>query len=109
MTEEKLYIIDGECWKCKGSMKVAVIRADLEKRGSTTVGPEKFSGAEITFATSKGVLIKEHYSASVEKSYLANTCVQCGTFIGSFYLFTDYLDAAEMGDYPFETFDLPIK
>lgn len=102
---EVMYIINGKCWKCAESIKVAIIQADFDKRGATTVGPESFSETELALARSKGVSIAIQYSKTKEESYLANTC-SCGTFIGQHYLFTDYFHSAQMGDYNFERIDL---
>ena len=104
--EEAMYIIDGVCWKCKQQMKVALIRGDFEKRGGSTSGPKTFTSEEIEIASSKGVFMNEQYSGSINDSYLANTCNSCGSFVGEFFLFTDYLHPAEMGDYKYERIEL---
>jgi hypothetical protein len=101
----KMTIINGDCWKCKKSMKVAVVEGGIV-RGGNCVGPEKFSNQEIEFATSKGVIIKKHYSKTVKEEYLANTCLNCGNFAGEFYLFTEYLAPASYGELTSESFNV---
>jgi hypothetical protein len=100
-TAEEMWIIDGKCWKCKGDVKVATIRSNSLKRGGTTTGPEAFTTEEIALAKSKGVMISQVHSYTMGESYLANTC-SCGTFIGQFYLFTDYFQLADLGEYKSE-------
>jgi Competence protein CoiA-like family len=101
----KMTIVDGDCWKCKKTMKVAVVEGGLERSGSC-VGPEKFSKKEIEFATSKGVIIREHYSNVVKEKYLANTCSSCGTFAGNFYLYKEYFSPAQTGELDSVTYDV---
>ena len=100
--EEAMYIIKAPCWKCGEEMNVAVIRGDADKRDGSTVGPESFSEEEIEMAENNGTLIKIHYSGTREEKYKANTCPNCGAFVGSFYLFTDYFSPAEMGTYQYK-------
>lgn len=91
-------IVKGPCWKCNSTMKVAIVEAGIE-RGSS-VGPDKFTSKEIDLARSRGVMIKEHYSKTLGKKYLANTCSKCGAFAGEHYLFTDYHAPASYGELP---------
>ena len=45
---DRMYIIDGKCWKCNNILKVALIRTeDVEKRGASTFGPDAFTQKEI--------------------------------------------------------------
>ena len=99
----KIIIIDSSCWKCNKPMKVAIMEDCLE-RGSTCIGPDKFTDIEIESARSKGVIIKEHYSKTIGEKYLANTCSHCGTFIGEFYLI-EHLSLASDGELTSKTFD----
>ncbi len=101
----KMTIVDGECWKCHSTMKVAIIEGGME-HGESTFGPNKFTKQEIEFARSKGVIIKQHYSKTENEKYLANTCAKCGSFAGDFYLFTSYLAPASYGELPSETYDM---
>ena len=96
-------IIDGSCWKCHSTMKVAVVEGGCS--GSSS-GPDEFTPQEIEFAKSKGTIIKVHYSKTANEKYLANTCPKCGTFAGNFYLFTQYLQPASVGELPSETYDI---
>jgi len=98
-------IVDGPCWKCGSTMKVAVVEGGMERGGSSS-GADEFTSQEIEFAKSKGAIIKVHYSKTMHEKYLANTCTKCGTFAGNFYLFTQYLQPASMGELPSETYDM---
>lgn len=104
--EETMYIINANCWKCKTPQRIALVRGDFDKRGGTTAGPDTFSQDEITIALSKGVILKEEYSNTANKSYLANSCSSCGNFAGNFFLFKDYFNPAELGRYTYETISL---
>ena len=102
-----MYIISANCWKCKQPMNVALIRTtDYDKRGATTVGPKFFSEEELHTAVLEGVYIKNQYSNTANESYSANTCQKCGSFIGEHFLFTDYLNPAELGDYTYKRIEL---
>lgn len=103
--KNELVIIDAPCWKCHQNMKIAVLRAGMS-RGGTTVGPKSFTPEEISFAQKMGVIIQPHYSRTVSETYLASTCSSCGTFAGEFKLFVEYYHPAQMGDYPFESYDI---
>lgn len=98
-------IVDGPCWKCHSTMKVAIVEGGMERGGSSS-GADEFTPQEIEFAKSKGAIIKVHYSKTANEKYLANTCPKCGTFAGNFYLFTQYLSPASMGELPSETYDI---
>lgn len=105
LNKTKMTIVDGNCWKCNFKMKVAIVEGGRE-REDILAGPDKFTKQEIEFAKNKGVIIKEQYSKSANERYLANTCGQCGTFIGRCYLFPDYFAPAIDGNLPSETFDI---
>ena len=70
-------IVEAKCWSCGSPMKIALIEL---------YGPERFTDKEIEFASSKGVLIEEKFSGTMQKSYLANTCPKCGSFVGQFHI-----------------------
>lgn len=101
MQKIKLWIVDSECWKCHGEMKVAAIEAGMT-RYATYVGPDQFTENEKAMARSKGVIIAEHYSKTVQEKYLANTCPHCHTFIGNHFLFTEHIAEASYGYLPYE-------
>lgn len=102
MQKKKMLVIDGPCWKCHRTMKIAVI--------STGIGgilkPSKFTDCDTSFAKSKGVLLKTRYSKTVAGKYTANTCGRCGAFAGDFFLFTEYIAPAGYGDLPEREFDM---
>lgn len=97
--EKSMVIIDSSCWKCNGPMKVAVLDC-----GHWYPGPDEFSQEELTFAASKGTLIKNNYSNTASKSYPSNTCPSCSAFTGDHFLFTDHYTEAIYGHYAYERF-----
>lgn len=101
----RMIIVDGFCWKCNSEMKVAAIVGDME-RGGSTAGPDDFSSKEVEFAKSKGAIIKYHYSKTEQRKYLANTCPKCGRFAGNFFLFSQYIQPADVGELSSESFDI---
>lgn len=90
-----LTIVEGPCWKCPNTMKVA-IKSEFFSHS----GPRDFTSEELKIAKENGVLIKKHYSKTMQESYFANTCPHCGAFSGEHYLFTDYLVPAGYGSLP---------
>lgn len=101
-TPKKMYIVIAPCWKCQENFNVALIKPEQ----SQMYGPESFSEEEIKIAAQHDAVIKMQRSGTRQESYYANTCPNCGTFIGQHYLFMDYFCAAEYGDYPYKAFDL---
>ncbi len=102
-------IIEGPCWKCGDTMKIATISSStggLVRGSSNNVRPSDFTDEEITFAKKKGVLLKTQYSKTVNGKYLANSCDKCGAFAGDFYLYSQYIAPASYGTLPSETFDI---
>ena len=102
-------IIDGPCWKCNSTMKIATISTssgDLVRGSSNHLSPSDFTPDEVEFAKSKGVILKTQYSKTVQGSYVANSCAKCGSFAGDFYLFTQYIAPAGYGELPSQTFDI---
>lgn len=107
-TKRLMAIIDGPCWQCGNPMKIAYIVSEplAMIRGHSHLPPSGFSEDEINFANSKGVLLNMQFSATMEKSYCANTCGHCKTFCGDFYLFKQYISPAGFGEIPSETFEI---
>jgi len=99
-----LTIIDGHCWKCGNTMKVSTI--STSSGISNHLKPSDFTLEEITFAKSKGVILKNQYSKTVQERYIANSCAKCGAFVGDHYLFTDYIAPASYGELPSQTYDI---
>lgn len=79
--EGHIYVVDGDCWKCKASMKIA-----LGHGNSGMGGPDEFDAQAISAAKKHGVILRNRYSNVVQERYLANTCKHCGNFCGNFYL-----------------------
>lgn len=104
-----LTVIDGSCWKCGKTMKVATISTSNEGmvRGIfNNLTPSDFTPEEVALAKSKGVILKMHYSKTANERYLANTCPHCGNFAGNRYLFSKYISPAGYGELPSQTFDI---
>ncbi|MGF7081597.1 hypothetical protein [Mucilaginibacter sp. UYCu711] len=98
--EKSLFIIDSECWKCDGSMKIAILSAP-----SYCSGPDTFTDDQLTFARSKGVIIRNNYSKTVGHSYLSNTCPHCEVLTGDHYLW-EHLSEAMYGNLTYERFPM---
>ncbi len=105
MRKIKLLIVGGDCYKCNHPMKVAAVEAGIS-RGSSCAGPEDFTQEELITARNNGVVISEHYSKTRQEKYLANTCPNCNAFVGSHYLFTDYISTANYGGYAYDALDM---
>ena len=98
-----LTIIDGPCWKCGNTMKIATIQ---HGKIGKYLSPIEFTQDEINIANSKGALLKEHYSKTVQNKYIANTCSSCNSFAGEFFLFQDYYSPAGYGELPSTVHDI---
>lgn len=96
-----LTIVDGPCWKCGHTMKVAIVEGGMERGGSAS-GPEDFTEQEIKIARSRGAILKTQYSRTQGRRYIANSCGNCGSFAGDFYLWIQYLRPAQMMELPSE-------
>jgi hypothetical protein len=107
--KKRMTIIEGDCWKCGGPMKIAAISSTnggAIRGSSNNLRPSEFADEEIGFARSKGVVLKTQYSKTVGGKYVANSCSKCGSFIGDHFLFTDYIAPADYGELPSQKFDL---
>jgi hypothetical protein len=98
--KRKVTIVNGLCWKCDQPMKVAVAEDEV----SSCCGPDEFTATELAFVRNKGVFIEAHDSKTAGETYLANTCTHCGSFAGNFYLFSQYVQPADIGNYTYEIF-----
>ena len=90
-------------------MKIAVISVstgELVRGISNHLSPTDFTPEETNFAKSKGVILKTQYSKTVQGSYQANSCTNCGSFAGDFHLFTQYVAPAGYGQLPSQIFDI---
>ena len=96
VNKSTMMIIDGPCYKCGHTMKVAV-----KSEYYSTIGPDEFSSEEIEVARKHGAIIQERYSKTLRERYLVNVCKTCNSFAGDHYLFTDYAAPASYGDLPF--------
>ncbi len=93
----ELNIISANCYRCHKEMKVASIYNSRYEIGH--VYPESFLPSELELARQSGVIIKQSYSKTKHKSYNANVCPHCNAFIGSYFLFEDYIVPSVYGDY----------
>lgn len=96
-------IIDGTCWKCQQPMKIAFTEGKDEM--TSYCGPDEFEEKEIEFSISKGAVIKPHYSKTANETYLSNTCSHCNSFAGNFYLFSQYIQPAYMGEFEYTVYE----
>ncbi len=95
----QMTIVDGFCWKCGAAMKAAIIEDGQDR-------DVEFTNEEIQFAKSKDAIIQLHYSQTVHRKYLANSCTSCDAFVGNHYLDEQFLEPAMRGEYEFETYDI---
>ncbi|MFA7654342.1 MAG: hypothetical protein WCX97_04925 [Candidatus Magasanikbacteria bacterium] len=86
--EEKMImqIVDASCRDCHSQMRLALILL-----AGLYFGPEKFTAQQIKEAQSKGVIIKKQDSKTSKSTYFANTCNNCNSFVGEFFIH-EYLD-----------------
>ncbi|MBD2058115.1 hypothetical protein H6F88_19210 [Oculatella sp. FACHB-28] len=96
--KKSLLIIDGQCWKCSKSMKVAALTGE-----GGYIGNEDLISSEIELANQRGANLVPRYSKTVRERYVANTCRNCASFVGNHYLFTDYI---AMPHYPREEIEV---
>jgi len=88
----QMEITEDQCRDCNAPMKIAI-----GLMGGSFYGPERFTDQEIQFAKSKGVCLENKFSKTVDKTYLANICPKCGSFIGAFFVH-DYLYCGKIYD-----------
>ena len=91
--KKQMYVVTAPCWKCGEDIKVAMIVVSDVKKGSGSIsvsGVEEFSVDETTIAEKHGVVIRQHYSHTMEQSYDASTC-RCNAFVGEHYLLKNIL------------------
>lgn len=81
LVRQFLHIIPISCWRCSAEMKIALV--DIEH---AIVGPSGFSDDEIKIATECGALLKENYSQAKNEAYLSNTCPNCKSMTGDWFL-----------------------
>lgn len=98
MFKKRLLVIDDNCWKCSAPMKVAAI-----DKNEAYLGWGSFTEEDIPLAAKHGCYLKYHYSKTAGERYIANTCSKCSAFIGSHYLFTEYVAVPES---PRKEFDI---
>jgi hypothetical protein len=96
---DEMMIISAECWQCDKAMLVALMGDD---QGNLSCGPEGFSEDDRKLAEAHGVLLKTVSSKTAEETYLANTCKECGAFVGQFYFFAHYYTPALYGHYQYK-------
>ena len=101
-------IIDGSCWNCDSTMKVAAISSSscgMMRGGSNNIKPSDFKEEEIAFANAHGAFIKMVYSKTTKRRYNANCCGQCGSFTGDHFLFREFISPAGFGELPSQTIE----
>ncbi len=98
-----LTIIDGWCYKCKGSMNIATIHRGFN---GYYMRPDEFSPSEVAIANSKGANLKMNYSKTMRERYMSDTCPNCNAFAGSHFVFTEYYSPAGYGEIPSVVHDI---
>ncbi len=93
LSKKYLNIITAECYKCHSPMKAAVLSS---QDGTLLHGPARFSIKQMEQARNEGVILKYQYSKTARSKYLANTCTECGAFLGEFFLGSEYYGHADM-------------
>ena len=95
-----LHVLVAPCWKCRSQMKIALWEADGGEIHEYMGGPSVFGPSglsigltveegegpdddELAIARGHGLVIKRHYTRTMEAPYLANTCQRCGAFVGA--------------------------
>jgi hypothetical protein len=87
--KEELIVCNASCYRCGNPMKVCYISINNGYYDFKT--PSGFNENEINFAKSKGAILEMRFSKTTNKKYLANICPHCGSFIGDWFLFDDYI------------------
>ena len=86
-----LHVVEGNCWKCNCSMKIAFSECE-----GMMSGPPSFGALALQVARQRGAILRERFSNVVKERYLANTCGNCGSFVGEHYLH-DFWYSAQSG------------
>ena len=73
------------CWNCKSDMIDAYYSDDL----SIPRGPSYFTEKQMKIAIDEGCIIKETFSKTMQVSYPASICPNCGSMHGDFF-YHDY-------------------
>lgn len=92
LSRKRLHVVGASCWKCHGSMKIAVLSIE-----GYCEGPDAFSDEEIALARQRGAVLQEQYSRTVPRRYVANTCPHCQAFCGNHFLH-EYWDLISSDD-----------
>ncbi len=107
--KSKMMIINALCYRCNSEIKCATIYSPNGGRvrgGGNFIKPDEFRNNEVSFARSKGVLLKKRYSKTSGYSYLANICGNCNAFIGNTYLFLNYISQVDYSDISSDSYDI---
>ncbi len=104
----KMLIIDGECYNCNKIMKSATIMLSNKGviEGSLHLPPEGFNDKWLDFAKSKGVTLQTRYSKGARRSYIASVCPNCNYFSWSNRNFSQFVDPALLGDFPYKEYEV---
>lgn len=78
-----LHIVKTFCHVCSSIQRVAIVA--LGDPHPDYLWPEDFSEKEVALAREHGARLKQSYSRTLGRTYLANAC-ECGAFLGNFYL-----------------------
>ena len=107
-----IHVVAAPCWKCGSDMKLALWESEAgdlhDYLGGCVFGPSGLSHGTmvgdgegpdeeaLAVARRYGAVIRRQHSRTMGGSYQANTCPQCGAFVGANYE-QDYADRISPG------------
>lgn len=100
-----MFVITAPCWNCKTTMRMAVIKAQLDGHESI-YGPEAFSHEQLEVAKSHNVLVQNQPMLITTEEYRANMCRTCGSYISRHFLSSLYYLPAQNGHYQLSQVEL---
>lgn len=92
MSQRKLFVVPGKCWKCGSGMMIAILECE-----EMMLPTEAMTESEISEAEKRGACLQKNYSRSVKMEYLSNTCPTCGVLTGDNYR-DSFRDSASESD-----------
>lgn len=78
---KRIYFLNGRCWRCGCPMKIALM--DINNK---IYGPDYFSDKDRRFAREHGVVFRQHFNKTNQRTTTALGCPNCGVVTGSRYL-----------------------
>ena len=85
--ERVIKVVRSKCWKCHEDMLIAFgFEEEVQE-----LTPEVFTSEELEATRGAGANLKEKYSKTEGRSYMANVCPKCDSLTGSFFLHDHWL------------------